>query len=669
MTFSACYIVKNEAHTLARSIASLKGICQEVIVVDTGSTDNTMQVAQEAGATVLQFAWVDDFAAARNFAISHATGDIIICIDADEYFEPALGQRHVQLLQKAVDKGEYVFDVRMINRMKNGPASEMYLIRMFCNHRGIHYQNAIHEQLNDWQRQCFLPEEFTLIHTGYMGDTTAKTKRNLELLRRQLDPETDTAENPVMYFYIAREAGQLKEWRDAAKYIDKFFTTMKKERLLFPIHLMIAVHRLRLRLALLEASSLYTGRERETFVEEYVRAYPAHPIPWLMKGIYEFEFVGDYHAAEEAFARMERMQEAYDPQQFPGDFVSAESERMQVWMARGAMAAQRGDRGGAFDCYIRLLQGGYSPLAMHELLGCVDGQPAADCVALLRSLVDMQSSEMLEKLMNALIYYPRHRELYMYCAKLHIQQSNAYSDLTAIVSILIGQYAHAIKVAGNLQQEGYTQDALTCTALFCSMEASLLEGLTLSKRADKLARAYFAGEALGEVTAEEWQLLSIICRQMLFIGKKEALERMREMLRSQLFMRYMIWSSYAYTGGHFEDVVEDFDLDEGAFTPLQAAYCYLRLGRAYAGLQQYGEALRCYRAALEKNHNYPTIARDLHIIASVSEEYAAQATRLINQYSLETPPEFQLGEEENAAFLAVRSVFVGPEQGRLLLLL
>lgn len=668
ITFSACYIVKNEEETLPCSIASLKGICKEVIVVDTGSTDATIQVAQAAGAQVLHFTWVDDFSAAKNFALSHATGDVVIFIDADEYFEPALTQQHVQTLQALLNKGEYVFNVRTINIMNSGPTEPIYLIRLFSNHKGIHYENAIHEMVNDWQKQCFLPEEFTLIHTGYQGDTAVKARRNLTLLRRQLDPETDTAENPVMYFYIAREALQLGGKEEATKYINKFFTTMEEEDLIFPIHLMIAVHRIRLRLALLDATNAYSNEERKSFVDAFVRAYPAHPIPWMMKGVYEFEFVGDYGAAEEAFTQMERMQAAYDERQFPGDFVSVETERRQLWLARGAMAAQRGDQGAAFDCYITLLQKGYDSMAMHALLGCVEGQPVADCAALLHSLVDMQQPAVLEKLMNILIYYPGHRNLYMYCAKLHVQHTKAHSDLTAIVSILVGRYAHAFKVAVE-QEEGFSRDALLCTALFCGQDAALAAGQQLNARAQKLVQAYFADEALEQLSPEEWKLLAIVCRQMLFVGQAEALERLRGILRAQPFMRYMIWSSYAYVGSHFADVVEGYDLEDSKLTPLQGSYCYLRLGRAHAQLLEFGEALGYYKTALEKYHNYPPLARDLHIIASVSREYAKQAKGLIAQYTYGAAQSVPVEKEENAIFLEVRAVFVGREQGRLLLLL
>lgn len=87
MKISACYIVKNEAENLARSIDSLQGVADEIVVADTGSTDNTMEVARQLGAAVYSFPWQEDFAAARNFALSKATGDWLILLDADEYLD------------------------------------------------------------------------------------------------------------------------------------------------------------------------------------------------------------------------------------------------------------------------------------------------------------------------------------------------------------------------------------------------------------------------------------------------------------------------------------------------------------------------------------------------------------------------------------------------------
>jgi glycosyltransferase involved in cell wall biosynthesis len=84
MKISACYIVKNEASTLTVSLTSLAQYVDEIIVIDTDSTDETVKIAKEYGAAVFHFPWQNDFSMARNFALSKATGDWLICLDADE---------------------------------------------------------------------------------------------------------------------------------------------------------------------------------------------------------------------------------------------------------------------------------------------------------------------------------------------------------------------------------------------------------------------------------------------------------------------------------------------------------------------------------------------------------------------------------------------------------
>ena len=102
---SACVIVKNEAQNLPSWLASVKAFADEMIVVDTGSTDNTKALAQAAGARVFDFEWINDFAAAKNFAIGKAGGRWIVFPDADEYFDEASQKRLPGLLQQMEARG------------------------------------------------------------------------------------------------------------------------------------------------------------------------------------------------------------------------------------------------------------------------------------------------------------------------------------------------------------------------------------------------------------------------------------------------------------------------------------------------------------------------------------------------------------------------------------
>ena len=88
LPLSVCLIVRDEEHNLGGALASVSAVANELVVVDTGSTDRSVAVAREHGAQVLQFAWVDDFSAARNFCIQHATQPSILTLDADERLDP-----------------------------------------------------------------------------------------------------------------------------------------------------------------------------------------------------------------------------------------------------------------------------------------------------------------------------------------------------------------------------------------------------------------------------------------------------------------------------------------------------------------------------------------------------------------------------------------------------
>lgn len=193
LKISACYIVKNEAKNLAKSIKSLKNQVNEIVVVDTGSTDNTIVVARKLGARVYNFPWQDDFSKARNFALSKAKGDWLVLLDADEYFTAKTAGNIRQVIRQAQQADALLIQMVNYDVDKAEIQDYFYQLRIVRNQQGLHYEGKIHEELklSEGKSMKFLrvlPEMLEIYHTGYASSVSRqKLERNLKLLQQAVD--------------------------------------------------------------------------------------------------------------------------------------------------------------------------------------------------------------------------------------------------------------------------------------------------------------------------------------------------------------------------------------------------------------------------------------------------------------------------------------------------
>jgi tetratricopeptide (TPR) repeat protein len=184
---TATLIVRDEAAVLPRCLASIRGLVDEIVVVDTGSTDASPRIAAEFGARVVPFAWQDDFAAARNEALAHARGRWILYIDADEearFLDPATLGGHL------ANPGLVASTVQF--RPRTG-FTRYWEYRLFRNDPRIRFRGVIHEtmvpDIHAVARADGLGigrSELALDHYGYDGDQRAKRLRDVPLLRERL---------------------------------------------------------------------------------------------------------------------------------------------------------------------------------------------------------------------------------------------------------------------------------------------------------------------------------------------------------------------------------------------------------------------------------------------------------------------------------------------------
>lgn len=203
LRISQCMIVKNEEKNIEQALSWGKSIMWEQIVVDTGSTDRTVELAEKMGAKVCHFTWNDDFSAAKNFACRQAKGDWIAFLDADEYMDAENVKRLYGLLIK-LDRSHSLCQAIITNWFNVDEAGNVFIggnqMRIFRNRSGVHYQGRIHEYLVRGKRDLDGSElldacdELTIYHTGYTRqalDAGQKLERNRRLILMELEERPD----------------------------------------------------------------------------------------------------------------------------------------------------------------------------------------------------------------------------------------------------------------------------------------------------------------------------------------------------------------------------------------------------------------------------------------------------------------------------------------------
>lgn len=208
-TISLCMIVKDEEQVLARCLESAKPIADEIIVVDTGSTDGTRQIARRYADKTADFSWRDDFAAARNYAFSLATKEYCMWLDADDVLLP---QDAAQLLALKQSPGPHP-DVFMLPYHTafdetGRPVFTYYRERLLRNHMGFLWEGAVHEAIAPRGWVEYLP-----IAVTHRKEKPAEPGRNLRILEKLI--EQGQRLDPRLQFYYARELYDHGQYRKA----------------------------------------------------------------------------------------------------------------------------------------------------------------------------------------------------------------------------------------------------------------------------------------------------------------------------------------------------------------------------------------------------------------------------------------------------------------------
>jgi len=195
---SACMIVKNEEAFLPKCLESIKGFVDEIIIVDTGSTDKTLEIAERHGVKIYHHPWENNFSKHRNQSISYASGDWILVIDADEEIVHWDDGLEAVLKNKDVDS-VYV----KVNNIYGGGAGEAChnSIRLFRNTKSVRYEGSVHNQLMGTNTS--LASSIVIYHKGYCLDAEKEEQKYLRtttLLKNEIEKDPD---NPKLHHYLS----------------------------------------------------------------------------------------------------------------------------------------------------------------------------------------------------------------------------------------------------------------------------------------------------------------------------------------------------------------------------------------------------------------------------------------------------------------------------------
>lgn len=237
LPISVCIIAKNEENHIEECCRHLQPYGFEIVLVDTGSTDHTVELARKYTDNIYHFDWCNDFSVAKNYAMQKASHDWILSLDCDEYIESL----DVNILQQCMEQHPRSAGRILIrNRFtENGQtAYEQARVSRFVNRTYFQFEGAVHEQLvlkpissdktsvgNSSDDVSSVSKHvynapITVLHVGYDGseeEIQAKSRRNIALLERELELQ---GADPYLYFQLGQSYRKLHDYEKALSYLD-----------------------------------------------------------------------------------------------------------------------------------------------------------------------------------------------------------------------------------------------------------------------------------------------------------------------------------------------------------------------------------------------------------------------------------------------------------------
>jgi glycosyltransferase involved in cell wall biosynthesis len=292
---SLCLIVKNEERVLGDCLASATPYVDEVIVVDTGSTDRTVEIAKGHKARVFHFPWCDDFSAARNVSLGKATGDWLFWMDADDTLPQDCGERLRDLALLAEDEtAGFLMQVHIPPAPGEHGFTVVDHVKLFRNRPEHRFEGRIHEQILESISRAggrVHRSDLYVIHSGYdYSPEGQKKKRERDLLLLEKD-RAERPNHPFVWFNIGMTAFHLKDFEKAVPALQKCLSLAgPRESIVRKVYAMLSG-------AHLENGDIAAAR---IWLEKGLALFPHDPELLFRSGII-YRDLGDLAAAERSY--------------------------------------------------------------------------------------------------------------------------------------------------------------------------------------------------------------------------------------------------------------------------------------------------------------------------------------------------------------------------------
>lgn len=461
---SAICIVKNEEKNILTSINSYKNIVDEIIIIDTGSTDNTIGICESNGCIVYKYEWDNNFSNARNFGLEKAKYDYILFLDADEYFSPALKEDDKKYLinlcknynYDGVKIHTYNIDVdtfRVIN--------DKYNLKFFKNNKNIRYRRKIHETLHHNNRDMITvgTDELCIMHTGYgINRTKEKSIRNISILKTLDDFDT------IDYMYLVRENISIGNYDEADYYYDLFFKAEDHKEVLEKSDIAYLIY----------FYKLYILRHNHQSTKEQLnimkKEIPHIPEVYYELGLYYFDVNFD-KSYDYLLKAIKKNDDLYNNHEFIlNNYSKFESD---IYYRLAYIDYINNKDSLAFNrCAVSCMLNNRNVNAFRLLLRLIRKKNTNECINIINKIMKPSTTSDYDFITNELVNTDL-RDVFIYFASVYNAKYNGRNNTVFIAIILSGKYEEVINRAleiYDLNKNVYNQFIIATTIMYVDDE-------------------------------------------------------------------------------------------------------------------------------------------------------------------------------------------------------